>query len=42
MSLTETVFFAAAFLIPLVGGGSLLYFLSKDAKSKRDDGPKKE
>jgi hypothetical protein len=33
----EIAFFAVAFLLPLVGGGALLYFLSRGAKGKRDD-----
>jgi hypothetical protein len=36
MNLIETLFFTAAILIPLVGGGTLLYFLSRDAKSKNE------
>jgi hypothetical protein len=28
----EVIFFAVAVLLPLVGGGTLLYFLAKGAK----------
>ena len=41
MNATEVVFFSVAFLLPLAGGGALLYFLAKGAKkpddSKRDE-----
>jgi hypothetical protein len=42
MSTIEILFFSAAFLIPLVGGGTLLYVLSRDAKSKGDAGETSE
>ncbi len=34
MKPVEIAFFTVAFLLPLVGGGALLYFLSKGAKTK--------
>ncbi|HEY2516509.1 MAG TPA: hypothetical protein VGI39_36820 [Polyangiaceae bacterium] len=40
MNATETIFFSVAFLLPLAGGGLLLYFLAKGAKkpdSKSDE-----
>ena len=39
MSTTEVLFFSAALLIPVVGGATLLYFLSKGPKK---DESKKE
>jgi hypothetical protein len=30
----EVVFFAAAVLLPLVGGGAILYFLSKGSRAQ--------
>jgi len=36
MNGTETAFFAVAFLLPLVGGGALLYFLSRKPKGDAD------
>jgi hypothetical protein len=34
MKTVEVLFFAAAVLIPLVGGGALLYFLSRGDRKK--------
>jgi hypothetical protein len=36
MKPVEIAFFALAFLIPLVGGATLLYFLWKGSKSKNE------
>ena len=35
MKTTELAFFAVAFLLPLVGGGALLYFLSRGEKKEK-------
>ncbi len=42
MSTMEVIFFSAAMLIPLVGGGVVLYFLAKAAKAgqAKDDSTK--
>jgi hypothetical protein len=32
---TEVAFFALAILLPLVGGGTLLYFLSRGTKKEK-------
>ena len=34
MKITEIVFFAIAFLLPLVGGGVLLYLIAKQKKKE--------
>jgi hypothetical protein len=36
---TEVAFFALAVLLPLVGGGALLYALSRDSKDRREESP---
>jgi hypothetical protein len=36
MKPVEIAFFALAILLPLVGGGTLLYFLSKGTKKKEE------
>ena len=43
MKTIEIAFFAVAILLPLVGGGALLYLLSRDAKANKsqDDGSPK-
>jgi hypothetical protein len=38
---TELAFFGLAFLLPLVGGSTLLYLLSRGEKKPGDEGPKK-
>jgi hypothetical protein len=38
---TEIAFFGLAFLLPLVGGGTLLYLLSRGGKKTGDEGPKR-
>jgi len=35
MKTVEVVFFSVAVLLPLVGGGALLYFLSRGAKKEK-------
>ncbi len=40
MTNTEIAFFGLAFLLPLVGGGTLLYFLSRGGKKPDGKGPK--
>jgi hypothetical protein len=37
MKTVEIVFFGVAILLPLVGGGTLLYFLSRGQKQKKDE-----
>jgi hypothetical protein len=40
---TEIMFFAVAFLLPLIGGGALLYFLAKPKKgTPEEETPKEE
>jgi hypothetical protein len=36
----EIAFFGLAVLLPLLGGGALLYFIARS--SKRDEGPKEK
>ena len=40
MKPVELVFFAVAILLPVLGGGALLYFLSRNAGRNPKDGPK--
>lgn len=37
----ELIFFAVAVLLPLVGGGALLYLLSRGSSRKGDENEKK-
>ena len=42
MNPIEISFFAVAVLLPLVGGGTLLYFLSRDAKKTSENADQKQ
>jgi hypothetical protein len=42
MKPTEIIFFAIAFLLPLVGGGVLLYLITRSTRARGDiDAPRK-